>query len=373
MLDIEGTRLTREERKLLQHPAVGGVILFSRNYTAPEQLEALSREIHGIRNPHLLIAVDHEGGRVQRFREGFTPLPPPARYGELYRHHAAQALRLAELGGWLMASELRCCGVDFSFAPVLDLARGISEVIGDRAFSGDPEGVSRLAHAWMRGCHSAGMAVVGKHFPGHGGVSADSHTDLPVDGRRFEEIEMEDLRPFESMIKAGMEAIMPAHVIYERADPNPAGFSEFWLQRVLRWQLGFQGVIFSDDLNMTAAQAAGGYARRAQAALAAGCDMVLICNNRPAALEVLEHLKNYDDPASHVRLVRMHGRKPQNLQTLRMDPRWREAVETLAFREDETSLSLNLELGPVNTNSIGTVAPEKAPIQARGEKFGDSK
>lgn len=343
MLDIEGTRLTREEQILLKHPAVGGVILFSRNYASPEQLGELCQSIHAVRMPHLLIAVDHEGGRVQRFREGFTHLPPAAWYGELYRRHAGQALKLAELGGWLMASELRCSGVDFSFAPVLDLAHGVSDVIGDRAFSDNPESVSRLAHAWMRGCHSAGMAVVGKHFPGHGGVSADSHTDLPVDGRRFEEIEMEDLRPFESLIKAGMEAIMPAHVIYERADPHLAGFSEFWLQRVLRWQMGFQGVIFSDDLNMTAAQAAGGYARRAQAALSAGCDMVLICNNRPASLEVLDHLKDYDDPASHVRLVRMHGRKPQNLQALHMDPRWHEAVEKLACREDESPMSLNLE------------------------------
>lgn len=343
MLDIEGSSLTPEEVKLLRHPAVGGVILFSRNYSTPEQLATLCESIHAVRSPHLLIAVDHEGGRVQRFREGFTHLPPAAWYGEHYRRQSAQGLRLAELGGWLMAAELRACGVDFSFAPVLDLAHGISQVIGDRAFSQDPEVVTKLAHAWMKGCHSAGMAVVGKHFPGHGGVEADSHTALPVDTRRYEEIEIEDLRPFESMIRAGMEAIMPAHVIYERVDDHLAGFSPFWLQKVLRQRLGFQGIIFSDDLNMAAADAAGSYARRTEAALAAGCDMVLICNNRPATLEVLDYLKDYNDPATHVRLVRMHGRKSHSSQSLHMDPRWRVAVEKLAYEAQAGPLSLNLE------------------------------
>jgi beta-N-acetylhexosaminidase len=254
--------------------------------------------------------VDHEGGRVQRFRQGFTPLPPAAWYGEHYRRNSAQGLRLAEEGGWLMASELRVCGVDFSFAPVLDVGHGVSQVIGDRAFSNNPEQVAQLAHAWMRGCHSAGMAVVGKHFPGHGGVQGDSHTALPVDVRRYEDIELEDLRPFEHMIGAGMEAIMPAHVIYRQVDPNLAGFSSFWLQKVLRNQLRFQGVIFSDDLNMTAADAAGSYAARAEVAIRAGCDMVLICNNRQAGLEILTHLEHHNDPAAHVRLLRMHGRTP---------------------------------------------------------------
>ena len=343
MLDIEGCSLTQEEAKLLKHPAVGGVILFSRNYASPEQLSALCQSIHALRSPHLLIAVDHEGGRVQRFREGFTQLPPAAWYGEHYEKQAAQGLKLAELGGWLMAAELRTCGVDFSFAPVLDLGHGISQVIGDRAFSKTPEVVIKLAHAWMKGSHAAGMAVVGKHFPGHGGVEADSHTALPVDNRRYEEIEMEDLRPFESMIHAGMEAIMPAHVIYERVDAELAGFSSFWLQKVLRQRLGFQGIIFSDDLNMAAADAAGSYARRTEAALRAGCDMVLICNNRPAALEILDYLKDYNDPATHVRLVRMHGRKPLSSQALHMDPRWKEAVEKLAYAAEEAPLSLNLE------------------------------
>ncbi|MCU7916274.1 MAG: beta-N-acetylhexosaminidase [Candidatus Thiodiazotropha sp. (ex Gloverina cf. vestifex)] len=343
MLDLEGTTLSQEETALLQHPAVGGVILFSRNYTSHEQLSVLCQEIHEVRNPHLLIAVDHEGGRVQRFREGFTHLPPAAWYGEQYERQPNRGLKLAELGGWLMAAELRTCGIDFSFAPVLDLGHAISRVIGDRAFAEEPDTVARLAHAWMVGSHTAGMAVVGKHFPGHGGVAADSHTELPVDVRRFEDIELEDLRPFGHMIQAGMEAVMPAHVIYERIDNHLAGFSHFWLQKILRGQLGFQGIIFSDDLNMAAADAAGSYAFRAEAALTAGCDMVLVCNNRPAALEVLDHLKGYDDPAMHVRLVRMHGRKPLSLQSLHMDPRWKEAVDKLAQNPDETTLSLNLD------------------------------
>jgi beta-N-acetylhexosaminidase len=343
MLDLEGEILKPEEINLLRQPAVGGVILFSRNFSSREQLTALCQAIHQLRSPQLLIAVDHEGGRVQRFREGFTHLPPAAWYGERYRVNKSQGLKLAEEGGWLMASELRVCGVDFSFAPVLDVGHGISRVIGDRAFGSDPDVVGRLAHAWMRGCHSVGMAVVGKHFPGHGGVEADSHTSLPVDNRRFEDIELEDLRPFEQLIQAGLEAMMPAHIIYNQVDSQLAGFSPFWLQKVLRDRLGFQGVIFSDDLNMAAADAAGSYAARADAALEAGCDMVLICNNRQAAQEIVDHLRDYDDPASHVRLVRMHGRKPLSLQTLHMDPRWKSAVEKLAYDHEMDTMSLKLE------------------------------
>ncbi|MBT2970662.1 MAG: beta-N-acetylhexosaminidase [gamma proteobacterium symbiont of Ctena orbiculata] len=343
MLDLEGVSLTADEKRLLSLPAVGGVILFTRNFESIGQLEQLCSEVHGIRNPHLLIAVDHEGGRVQRFRDGFTPLPPPAWYGEQYQKNPEQGLKLAQLGGWLMASELRASGVDFSFAPVLDIGFGISEVIGDRAFSRQPDIVARLAKAWMQGAHGAGMAVVGKHFPGHGGVKADSHLALPIDQRRFEDLEMEDLRPFETMIHAGMEAIMPAHVIYSHIDRELAGFSPFWLKKVLRQQLGFQGVIFSDDLNMAAAEEAGGYGDRAVAALSAGCDMVLICNNKPAAMVVLERLKDYADPAAHVRLVRMHGRKQKTIQQLHLDPQWKRAVNRLSVAPEVISLDLGLE------------------------------
>jgi beta-N-acetylhexosaminidase len=242
-----------------------------------------------------------------------------------------------------MAAELLCCGVDFSFAPVLDLGAGISQVIGDRAFASHPETVAKLAHAWMQGVHGAGMAAVGKHFPGHGGVAADSHHALPVDSRRFEDLEMEDLRPFERMIHYGMEAIMPAHVIYERVDRQPAGFSSIWLQEVLRRRLGFQGVIFSDDLSMTAAAEAGGYAQRAKAALAAGCDMVLVCNHRSGAVKVLDALADYNDPAAHVRLIRMHGRGQLTRQRLHLDPRWSQAVEALATLVHDLTFDLNLE------------------------------
>lgn len=343
MIDLEGAVLSGQERELLQHPATGGVILFSRNYTDIEQLTRLCNEIHTCRTPHLLIAVDQEGGRVQRFKQGFTELPPAAWYGEQFKLRPAKGLKLAELAGWLMAAELLTCGVDFSFAPVLDLGGGPSQVIGDRAFGDNPDSVAKLAHAWMRGVHGAGMAMVGKHFPGHGGVEADSHFDLPVDGRRYEDLQMEDLRPFERMIREGIEAIMPAHVIYPKMDRQLAGFSRFWLKDVLRGRLGFQGVIFSDDLSMAAAENAGNHAERAHAALQAGCDMVLVCNNRAAALDVLTALIDYNDPASHVRLVRMHGRRQISRQELHQDPRWTQAVEELAASDPHPSFDLDLE------------------------------
>ncbi len=331
MLDIEGTELSAEERELLVHPAVGGVILFSRNYLAPEPLGRLAREIHRLREPKLLLAVDQEGGRVQRFREGFTALPPAAAYGRLYARDAQRAREAAELGGWLMAAELRVCGLDFSFAPVLDLDRGLNQVIGDRAFEHRPLVVADLARAWYRGMHGAGMAGVGKHFPGHGGVSADSHEELPVDPRPLRDLLMDDLVPFERLVDAGMEAVMPAHVLYPAADPHPAGFSSFWLRDVLRGRLGFQGMIFSDDLSMAAAGAAGDPPERAHQALEAGCDMVLVCNDRKAAVQVLEALVDHRDPAAHLRYLRMHGRRPpaDDRAGLMGDPRWRRALQVL--------------------------------------------
>ena len=324
--DIVGSELTDEERELLRHPAVGGVILFSRNYVSPEQVAELTREIHALRDPHLLVCVDQEGGRVQRFREGFTRLPAVRRLGALYDESKEKGRTLAELTGWLMATELRAAGVDFSFAPVLDLDLGISDVIGDRGFHQKPIAVAELAMAWMRGMHSAGMAAVGKHFPGHGHVKEDSHVALPVDHRRLEDILMEDVTPFERLIYRGLEAIMPAHVIYDHVDPRLAGFSTFWLRRVLRGELGFQGVIFSDDLNMCAADEAGGYGERARAALEAGCDAVLICNSREAAIEIIEALADHDDPVAHLRMMRMHGKHPLSLGEAHLDPRWKRAV-----------------------------------------------
>lgn len=343
MFDLAGTGISKEERELLRHPAAGGIILFSRNYESPEQLLALTEEIHALRRPGLLVAVDQEGGRVQRFREGFTRLPPAVWYGNRYEEQPKKAREATHLLGWLMAAELRACGVDFSFAPVMDLANPISCVIGDRGFHSRPDVVSDLAGHWINGVREGGMSSVGKHFPGHGCVAEDSHYDLPVDTRRFEDLLMADLIPFERLIDHGLEAIMPAHVIYRQIDPLPAGFSPFWLQQVLRERFSFQGVIFSDDLNMAAAQAGGDYRKRARAALEAGCDMVLVCNNREAAVEVLDELKDYRNLASQARLVRMHGRKGKSLNKLHMDLRWRKAVQLAADAElQHASLALDL-------------------------------
>jgi len=329
MLDVQGLELLPEERERLKHPLVGGVILFSRNYQSPEQIEALVRDIHAQREPQLLVAVDHEGGRVQRFRDGFTTLPPIRELGRIHDENPKRARRLAETSGWLMATELRAIGVDFSFAPVLDLDRGVSRVIGDRAFHSHPETVADLAHAYMVGMHQAGMAAVGKHFPGHGAVEADSHLALPVDGRKLVDIQSEDMVPFERMIHYGLEGIMPAHVVFSRVDSLPAGFSSIWLRRILREQLGFQGVIFSDDLSMEGAKVAGDVVARAKMALSAGCDMVLVCNDPVAAVELLDGLGRHDNPAALLRLARMHGRHPVNRSDLLADSGYREAVRAV--------------------------------------------
>ncbi len=342
MLDIAGTELSAEEHDLLRHPAVGGVILFTRNYHSPEQIAALISEIHGLREPHLLVSVDHEGGRVQRFREGFTALPAVRRLGELYDGNRKRAKQLAEYCGFVMASELRAVGMDFSFAPVLDLDRGVSTVIGDRAFHSDPQAVADLAHSYMIGMQQAGMAATGKHFPGHGAVEADSHLALAVDERRYEDIYAEDIVPFERMCHYGMVGIMPAHVMYSAVDPAPAGFSPFWLKEVLRARLDFSGVIFSDDLSMEGASTAGGYAERARAALKAGCDVVLVCNQRAGAIEVIESLDSYSDPVAHLRLARMHGRGAWNWSTLRQHATWRRAVKALYALTDAGTGTLPL-------------------------------
>lgn len=326
MLDVEGLELTPVERERLRHPLVGGVILFSRNYASPAQVTALIAAIHELREPRLLVAVDQEGGRVQRFRDGFSALPACAVLGALHDENPRRAKRLAETCGWLMASELRAVGVDFSFAPVLDLNRGVSSVIGDRAFHSNPEVVAALAHAYMTGMSHAGMAATGKHFPGHGAVAADSHLSLPVDTRLYADIGAEDLVPFERLIHYGLAGIMPAHVLYPRVDKQPAGFSRFWLQQVLRRELGFQGVIFSDDLSMAGAEGMGSMPERARAALAAGCDMVLVCNNPGGAEQVLDGLGVHDDPVSHLRLVRLHGRHPVTRAQLAADEHYQDAV-----------------------------------------------
>lgn len=299
MLDVVGLSLTQVEQEKINHPNTGAVILFSRNYETPAQISQLIDSIRAARKGDILIAVDQEGGRVQRFQTGFTRLPPASYYAEIPL--------LAESAGWLMATELLSVGVDFSFAPVLDIDCGISQIIGDRSFSTDPDLATKLASLFRKGMHNAGMAATGKHFPGHGSVALDSHLTLPIDDRDLDTIRGKDFLPFIQLIKEGLEGIMPAHVLYPSIDPNPAGFSPFWIQQILRKELKFNGTVFSDDLSMAGAASAGDYPERARLAQEAGCDMLLVCNNPVAAEEVLDSLPITQDPLREQRLRRMQG------------------------------------------------------------------
>lgn len=348
MLDVAGTELTGDDRRRLSHPLVGGVILFSRNYRDPAQLAALTAEIHALKSAPLLIGVDHEGGRVQRFREGFTRLPPMRAFGAIWDEHPQRARELARETGYVLAGELRAHGVDFSFAPVLDLDYGASSVIGDRAFHADPHAVFELGQALMLGMKDAGMAACGKHFPGHGYVKADSHVDIPVDPRTLADLAIADLVPFRLMIEAGLAAVMPAHVIYPEVDSRPAGFSRVWLHQVLRRQLGFDGAIFSDDLCMAGASEAGGIVARVTAALAAGCDMALVCNRPDLADEVLAKLE-VDWPApARARLARMHGHPhPLSMTQLRESARYANALHHIAGL-GVNSGDLDLQIDPTD-------------------------
>ncbi|MEP6702258.1 MAG: beta-N-acetylhexosaminidase [Betaproteobacteria bacterium] len=313
MLDLSGgasDSLAAEDRERLCHPLVGGVIHFARHYQSPEQLRALNLEIHALREPALLIAVDHEGGRVQRFREGFTAIPPMRTLGELWDSDPDAAGDQAKLYGRTMADELTRHGIDFSFAPVLDLDYGGSSVIGDRAFHRDPRAIARLATALIRGMRDGGMASVGKHFPGHGFVVADSHAETPIDDRSLETIERDDLVPFIELIRAGLDAVMPAHVIYPAVDAQPAGFSHRWLQDILRGRLRFDGMIFSDDLGMAGAHGAGDMRARADLAVSAGCDMVLVCNDLPAADALLASWQPFAAPDLQRRTDRLRVGAP---------------------------------------------------------------
>jgi len=290
MLDLAGTEMSAGEGELLRHPVAGGVILFSRNFRSLQQLGELTASIRALRKPELLIAVDHEGGRVQRFQEGFTRIPAMRRLGEAWDRDRGKACAAAGNIAYVLASELLACGVDFSFIPVLDVDFGASGVIGDRAFHSEPVAIAQLSAALIAGLRAAGMASVGKHFPGHGYVHADSHHAVPVDERSYAEIEAVDLVPYRELIRHGLSAVMPAHVIYPKVDAFPAGFSSKWLRQILRGELGFDGMIFSDDLSMEGASVAGGVVERGRAALAAGCDMVLLCNAPEAASSLLDGL-----------------------------------------------------------------------------------
>ena len=342
MVDLEGTAISEIEKNLLLKPEVGGIILFTRNFESVEQLTALVDEIHQLRTPKLLVAVDHEGGRVQRFHEGFSRIPAAAMYARVAKNNLEKSRQLAENAGWLMAVELRACGIDFSFAPVLDLAHGLSGVIGDRAFHRNPTTVSTLAYAFMHGMNKAGMQAVGKHFPGHGGVVEDSHVAMPVDHRELDELLHSDIKPFESMIENKLAAIMPAHVIYDKVDDRPAGYSSFWLENILRQRFGFQGAIFSDDLSMEAAGIAGGFGERADAALTAGCDMALVCNHLDGAIEAAEYIKGYSNPTSQLRLIRMHGEKEFSWTQLRQDEHWRQISARIVALNDSPELEMDV-------------------------------
>lgn len=340
MIDVAGTELTSEDREILSHPLVGSVILFSRNYASVAQLEALVRDIRSVRRPPLLVAVDHEGGRVQRFRSDFTALPPQRAVGRAYDLDPDAGRRLAWQCGWLLAAELRAVGVDMSFAPCVDLDYGVSEVIGDRAYHRDPEVVSRLAVACIQGMRAAGMAATAKHFPGHGAVVVDSHKALPVDRRPLEALG-EDLLPYRRLIANGLASVMVAHVLFPEVDAAPAGFSRRWIQQELRWSLGFTGAVFSDDLSMGGAAFAGTATERARRALAAGCDVLPLCNDRPAVFAALDELAGVADPLSQVRLARLHGRPMPDRGALMQSARWHECRGAVDHCRDAPSLQLD--------------------------------
>lgn len=320
MLDIGGTWLTAEDRQILRHPEVGGLIIFARNIESPRQVRELMISIRAVR-PDLLLAVDQEGGRVQRLRQGFLRLPAMRAIAD-----NANAERLAEQCGWLMATEVLAVGLDLSFAPVLDLDHQRSAVVGSRAFEGNPERAVTLAGAFIRGMRAAGMASTGKHFPGHGWAEVDSHVGIPEDERTLEQIRAVDLVPFQRL-SGELDALMPAHVIYPQVDPNPAGFSRRWLQDILRGELGFDGVIFSDDLSMAGAHVVGDAANRIEAALSAGCDMGLVCNDRASAELALGALQRLKVTAPQ-RLQRMRAKAWPGTEYKQL-PRWQQAVGEL--------------------------------------------
>lgn len=325
VLDIAGSELLEDEAEVLQHPQVGGVIFFRRNFESPEQLTHLVQSIRAKRS-NLVLAVDQEGGRVQRFKEGFSRLPPLRAIGDLCRQNADEALETARELAWLMAAELRACGLDISFAPVVDADDAFSSVIGDRAFSRNLNEVAALGKAYISGMAEVGMAATLKHFPGHGSVEEDSHHELPVDERDFDEVWQEDMAPFRALLPhAG--AVMPGHLLFSSIDPNPVGFSPFWLQKVLRQQLNFEGIIFSDDLSMEGASVLGSHSDRAEAALSAGCDAVLVCNQPKRAIEVIERLNAISFPVNN-RLTQMRAAAAQpaeSLGSLKRSSRWQAA------------------------------------------------
>jgi beta-N-acetylhexosaminidase len=340
MIDVQGTTLTAEDRELLAHPLVGAVILFTRNFESMEQLIELVAELKAVRTPPLLVTVDHEGGRVQRFREGFTVLPSMRLIGREYDIDPAAGKQLARQCGWLMASELRAVGVDLSFAPCVDLDYGVSSVIGDRAFHRRPEVVAELAISFMRGMRQAGMAAVAKHYPGHGAVVPDSHVAMPVDRRQLVDLD-DDVYPYRRLIANGLPAVMAAHVVFSEVDGLPAGFSPRWIKDELRGRLGFNGAVFTDDLSMEGASVVGGMVERAQAALDAGCDVLSCCNNRQGVLQVIDSLRGTADPLSQVRMARLHGKLAPTRESLFASAEWQACESSIRNCMERPSLQLD--------------------------------
>ncbi|MCB1625530.1 MAG: beta-N-acetylhexosaminidase [Pseudomonadales bacterium] len=343
MIDLQGTELAAEERELLRHPLVGGIILFTRNFVDRAQLAHLVRDIHAARTPALAVAVDHEGGRVQRFRSGFSELPPPRRIGHEFDADPKAGTALARELGWLMAAELRAHGVDLSFAPVVDLDYGVNDAIGDRAFHARAEAVSDLAVAYMHGMRDAGMMATAKHFPGHGAVVADSHLSLPIDRRSLADL-TNDLQPYRRLIANALPGVMMAHVLFPAIDPAPAGFSSFWVREVLRSRLGFKGIVFSDDLSMQGAAAVGDIVERADRAISAGCDVLPVCNDRQAVMQLLDRLTVAPDPAAQLRRVRMKGHGATTPEALYASTEWHNCRAALG--RCQAPPALTLDAGP---------------------------
>lgn len=333
-IDIESTQLTEEERDLIRHPEVAGLILFARNYASRLQLTDLVAEVREIRK-ELLVGVDQEGGRVQRFNgHGFTRLPALQRLGDLFSRDQSLALEASFLHGWLMASEILSAGLDLSFAPVLDLDDNQCKAIGDRSFSRYPQATIQLARSYIQGMNEAGMAATAKHFPGHGSVEADSHLALPEDPRALDEISAHDLMPFKELAEC-YQAVMPGHLLFPKIDTEPVGFSTIWLQRILRQTLGFDGVIFSDDLSMAGAAARGGYARRAELALAAGCDLLLACNNRQGTYEILAFLEQSSQGSGADAVHFMRARKTLAYERILTEPDYDRAQQMMTTLQEE--------------------------------------
>ncbi len=337
ILDIEKEYVTEEDKELLSHPCVGGLIFFARNFSDTQQLSELIREIRSIR-PNLLLCVDHEGGKVQRFKQGFTRLPAMQNLGTLYRENSSLAKKTSKELGWLLAAELRAYDIDISFTPVLDVDRNFSSIIGDRAFSDTPEIVSDLVSEFLEGMQEAGMRSTGKHFPGHGSVREDSHHELPVDHRQLIALEQHDLIPFVKLMSK-LDAIMPAHILFPQIDESPVGFSKKWIREILRQTYSFEGLVFSDDLSMEGAAIAGNYRERARAALDAGCDSVLVCNNRDAAISVLEDIETYRNSLEVHSLSAMSGDRAKQQD-------WKSLIESERYCKAQALLEqINQSLG----------------------------